>query len=338
MAPFIGVVADVLGRRRIIVIAIVLLIVPTALIAAAQSLDQIVALRFVQGLLLPPVFAVAIAYIGDEFPRERIAAVTATYITGSVLGGFSGRFVAGWVGDYAGWRAAYLALAAINLLSALVVIALLPRERRFVRAEGLVRSMTLMARHFRDPRLAATFAVGFGMLFCFVTIFTFINFHLADPPFDFSAADLGTLFVVYLFGAVTTPLTGRLVARLGRRRLVVGALALWAFGVFLTLLPHLWPILAGLVIAACCGFICQAVSTGYVAYAATEARSSAVGLYVTAYYLGGSVGATVGGFAWHGAGWLGCVVLVWLMQAIMAGFVLRFWREPRSLAAAAVRD
>lgn len=328
MAPFIGVVADVLGRRRIIAISICLLTVPTALIAAAATLDQIVFYRFLQGLLLPPVFAVAVAYIGDEFPRDRIAAVTAIYTTGSILGGFSGRFIAGWVGDYGGWRAAFLVLAALNLGAALVVIALLPRERHFVRAEGLLRSLTMMARHFRDRRLVATFAVGFGVLFCFVVIFTFINFQLADSPFDFSAAELGSLFVVYLFGAVTTPLTGRLVTRFGRRRLVLGAVGSWGVGIALTAIPDLTAILVGLVIAASSGFICQAVSTGYVAFAATAARSSAVGLYVTAYYLGGSIGAVIGGLAWHGAGWLGCVALVWLMLAIVAVLVFRFWHEP----------
>ena len=328
MAPFIGIVADVLGRRRIILLALFLLVVPTALIGAAQTLDQIVALRFVQGLLLPPVFAVAVAYIGDEFPRERIAAVTATYTTGSVLGGFLGRFLAGWIGDYGGWRLAFYVLAAISLASALTVAALLPRERHFVRAEGLIHSVRMMARHFRDARLVATFCVGFGVLFCFVTLFTYINFYLAAPPFDLSAAWLGSLFVSYLFGVVSTPLVGRLVGRLGRRGLVLIAIACWAAGLTLTLVPHLATILSGLILAACSGFICQAVSTGYVAFAATQARSSAVGLYVTGYYLGGSAGAVIGGFAWRGGGWPGCVLLAWAMMVVMAAFVLRFWREP----------
>jgi MFS transporter, YNFM family, putative membrane transport protein len=333
MAPFIGVIADVLGRRRIIVIAIVLLVVPTVLIAGARTLDEIVALRFIQGLLLPPVFAVAVAYIGDEWPREEIAGVTAIYTTGSVVGGFMGRFIAGWVGEYAGWRAAFLVLAAANLICAGLTIALLPRERQFVRAEGVIHAARMMASHFREPRLLATFAVGAGVLFCFVTLFTYISFYLAAPPYDLSAAGLGSLFVVYLFGVFVTPLVGRLVARLGRRTLVVGAFASWGAGLLFTLIPNLWPILLGLMIAACCGFVCQAVSTGYVAYAATRARSSAVGLYVTSYYLGGSIGAILGGLAWHAAGWYGCVALAWVVLAMAAGLVMLFWHDPKQGAA-----
>jgi MFS transporter, YNFM family, putative membrane transport protein len=327
-APVIGVVADTLGRRRIIVVALFLLVVPTALIGAARSLDQIVALRFVQGLLLPPVFAVAVAYIGDEFPHARIAAVTATYTTGSVLGGFLGRFLAGWIGDLGGWRTAFFVLAALSLGCAVMVAATLPREQRFVRVDGLVRSLAMTSRHFRDSRLAATFAVGFGVLFSFVTLFTYINFHLAAPPFNLSPGWLGSLFVSYAFGLFTTPLTGPLVARLGRRGLVLAALGTWGLGTLLTLVPHLGPIFVGLVVSACSGFFCQAVSTGYVAATATEARSSAVGLYVTSYYLGGTVGAVIGGLAWRGGGWLGCVLLLWAMLMVKAACILRFWRDP----------
>jgi predicted MFS family arabinose efflux permease len=278
--------------------------------------------------LLPPVFAVAVAYIGDEFPREHIAAVTATYTSGSVLGGFLGRCLAGWIGDFGGWRLAFFVLAAISLACAAVVPWIFPPEQRFVRAEGLVHSLSMMARHFREPRLVATFAVGFGALFCFVTLFTYINFYLAAPPFGLSAGWLGSLFVSYAFGIFTTPLAGPLVARLGRRSVVLCVLGTWAAGLLLTLIPHIAPIFIGLVVAACSGFIAQAVSTGYVAFTATQARSSAVGLYVTFYYLGGTAGAALGGLAWHGGGWLGCVLLAWLALAAMATLVLRFWRDP----------
>ncbi|MGH6989314.1 MAG: MFS transporter, partial [Stellaceae bacterium] len=150
MAPFIGIAADILGRRRIITIGLFLLVVPTALIASATTLNEIVLYRFIQGLLLPPVFVVAVAYIGDEFPRNEITAVTATYTTGSIVGGFLGRFIAGWVGEYGGWRTAYLVLAAIDLVCVIYVATQLPRERHFVRAAGLARTVVLMVRHFRD--------------------------------------------------------------------------------------------------------------------------------------------------------------------------------------------
>ena len=63
-APFTGAVADVLGRKRVIVTALLVLSVPTAMVALAPTLSQLIFWRFVQGLAMPPVFAVTIAYIG----------------------------------------------------------------------------------------------------------------------------------------------------------------------------------------------------------------------------------------------------------------------------------
>ena len=61
--------------------------------------------------------------------------------------------------------------------------------------------------------------------------------------------------------------------------------------------------------------LCQTVSTGYVAMTAKEGRSSAVGLYVTSFYIGGSVGAFLPGLAWASGGWPACVAMAIAMQA-----------------------
>ncbi len=333
IAPFTGTVADVLGRKRVIITAMAALVVPTVMVALAPGLDAMVLWRFVQGLLLPPIFAVTIAYVGEELPAAEATAVTGIYLSASSLGGFLGRFLTGVLAESIGWRGAFLVLAAITLVAAAGVAALLPRERRFQRSAGLASAARQMLRHLRNPLLLATYAVGFGVLFTFVASFTYVSFHLAAPPYNLSSAGLGAIFVTYLTGAVTTLLTGRAVARFGRRRLVIGLTALWAAGMALTLLPSLWVIVAGLALSAGCGFVCQAVATGFVAITAREGRSSAVGLYVTCYYIGGSVGGILPGFFWDGWGWPGSVAIVLAMLALIVLFVALFWREQGSARA-----
>jgi MFS transporter, YNFM family, putative membrane transport protein len=108
---------------------------------------------------------------------------------------------------------------------------------------------------------------------------------------------------------------------------VLAAIAIWAAALLLTLLPSLFAIVAGLALAAAFGFVCQACSTSYVALTARQARSSAVGLYVTFYYLGGSVGGIVAGFAWVLGGWPGCVAVALTVLALVASLVARFWTD-----------
>jgi predicted MFS family arabinose efflux permease len=324
-APFTGTVADVLGRKRVIVTAMFLLGVPTVMCALAPNLHALVFWRFVQGLVLPPVFAVTVAYIGDEWEPRDATAATGIYTSGASIGGFSGRFITGILSDLIGWRWALACIAAMTVAGAVAVLMLLPREKKFVGSEGLLASGRQMLQHFQNKQLLATYAVGFGVLFCFVSSFTYINFRLAAPPYNLSATWLGAIFVVYLVGSAFAPMAGWAVGRFGRRRFMIPTIGLWIGGILLTLAGPLWIVVLGLTVCATCGLICQTISTGYVTITAKVGRSSAVGLYVTSFYIGGAFGATLGGFAWIFGGWPACVVMLVIMQAIMAGIVYFLW-------------
>ena len=337
-APFTGTVADVLGRKRVIVTAMFLLAVPTVMVALAPTLSALIVWRFIQGLVMPPIFAVTIAYIGEEWPPHEATAAVGAYTSGASLGGFSGRFFAGILSDLFDWRTAFFTLAALAFAGALVVSALLPRERKFVRSEGLLASGRQMLSHLRNPQLLATYAVGFGVLFCFICTFTYVSFRLAAPPYNLSASVLGMIFVVYLAGSALTPLSGWVVGRFGRRRFMIANISTWIAGTALTLAGPLWLIVLGLALCASCGLICQAISTGYVTITAKAGRSSAVGLYVTCFYTGGSFGAALGGLAWNIGGWPACAALVAIMLLIMASVVFFAWtpRVPPAPATAPI--
>src|ERR1700692_195354 len=64
-APFCGALAERAGRRKVIVLSIFLLALPTILASTAGSLSQLVFWRFLQGLVMPGIFGVTIAYIAE---------------------------------------------------------------------------------------------------------------------------------------------------------------------------------------------------------------------------------------------------------------------------------
>ena len=324
-APFTGALADVVGRKRLITTAMFAVVVPTLLMTLVTSIPAFVFWRFVEGLLLPPIFTVAIAYIGDEWPPADIPRVAGLYVSGTSIGGFCGRFIPGVLTDLIGWRLAFSVVALITLVTAIIVALTLPRERNFVREGGLLSSLRQMLRHLRDPQLVATYAIGFGVLFNFVATFTYVSFHLAAAPYLFSPTLLGALFFTYLASSPIVPWVGRAIALFGRRRFVLGVMALWVVGVLLLLARPVSVIMTGLTLCAICGMVCQAVSTGYVTMTAKEGRSSAVGLYGTAYYVGGSAGAFFGGITWTFAGWGGCVATIVAMQIVIAAIVATAW-------------
>ncbi len=331
-APFAGIAADRFGRKRVIVPAALLLAVPTLLAATSTALWQLMLWRFLQGVFTPGIFAVTIAYINEEW-EEGVGSAMSAYVSGTVLGGFSGRMVAALVAAWASWRWAFVVLAVLDLACALVMWAWMPPDRH---APGkTLRSRPPMARamlgHLRNPRLLATYAVGFCVLFTLVATFTYVNFYLAAPPFSLSTAALGLLFVVYLVGAVVTPLVGRAIDSMGHRFALTLAFSGGAAGIALTLEPKMPVVLLGL--ALCCTgvFIGQSAASSYIGTVATQARAAAVGLYVMFYYIGGSAGAEIPGHFWSRGGWPGCVLLIATVQLLTIVLGALFW-TPSALA------
>ena len=326
-APFTGALSDVIGRKRLIVVAMALLLIPATMTALAPTLNQVILWRFVHGLLLPPIFAVTIAYIGDEWPPGEANGVFGIYASASAVGGFFGRFVPGMLTEYAGWRGGFLALACGSVICLVMVALLLTPERKFVRATDFGTSLRQMLAHLRNPRLLATYAVGFGVLFNFIATFTYLSFHLASPPFNKSPAFLGSIFVVYLFGSVAALYLGRAIAWLGRRTFVLCVLAVWAGGMLFSLIPSVTAIVFTLIVASTCGILVQASSTSFVAITAKTGTSAAVGLYVTAFYIGGTFGGWLPALAYEAGGWPYSLALVIGMLSVMAIIVARWWKQ-----------
>ncbi len=329
VAPFVGTLSVRLWRKRLIVTACAILVLPTLGLAVVPSLALAILLRFMQGLTLPFIFTVTIAYIGDEFEGASNIQAAGIYAMGTIFGGFLGRFLAGIAADFGGWRAAFLAIGLVTLAVALFIAGALPRERNFrpVRG-GIAATLATYRDHLANPQLIATFFLGFGMLFTNVACFTYVNFYLAAPPFGLGPAALGFIFTVYLVGLAATTVGTRIAIRLGRRPALAVALTLAIAGLLLTLVRRLPVVIAGLALLVSGLFVVQALSTGYLGVAARRAKSTAVGLYVTVFYIGGSLGGLLPGLLWSRTGWPGVVAILTLLDAAMMVVGTAVWRDP----------
>lgn len=173
--------------------------------------------------------------------------------------------------------------------------------------------------------LLGAYAVGFSALFSLIGVFTFICFRLARPPFSFGPIALGSLFVVYLAGLPITPLAGRLIDRRGAPWVAQAALGAAGVGVALTLSGWLPAIVLGLGCCACGVFVVQASSSTWVGHNAAN-RATASGLYLSAYYAGGAVGALLLAPFWSRWGWGAVVAVVLGVLAAALLCVRATWR------------
>ncbi len=82
--------------------------------------------RFLEGLMLGGVPAIAIAYLTEEIESGHAARAAGSYVAGTTIGGLAGRLVTGPLAEHAGWRVGVLTVAGLCALSAVAFVRLAP--------------------------------------------------------------------------------------------------------------------------------------------------------------------------------------------------------------------
>lgn len=327
-APLFGALVERLPRKTVIVCSLVAIAVPTLLNSTAATLEQFLVWRFLQGLAIPGIVAVVVTYIGEEWPTQRVAVVMSFYISGTALGGLIGRMGAGLIASWFNWRVSFVVLGIAALIGAALVALWLPPGTRQQQSGQQMPILMQVRVLLGSGRLLATYAVGFSALFLLIGVFTWITFHLSADPYHLSTAALSSLFLVYLAGLVVTPISGFLIARLGVRAGIAGALVLGIAGMGVTLLPSLPVILVGLTMVSCGLFIAQTAAQSHLRLAApAELRVTATGIYLTCYYLGGTAAGILPGYFWELGKWPACVGFITAVVLVALAIAMAGWRN-----------
>jgi MFS transporter, YNFM family, putative membrane transport protein len=331
-SPFYGPLSDAVGRRRVMAAATALLALATLACAFAPTFWALVALRAVQGLFVPGMSAVSVAYAGDRFHVSELRSVVAGIISASLVGGLLGRVLAGAIAARWSWRASFVFFAALTAVAAILLARGLAGSAAGER-RSLAAAWAGMLRHLVDPPLAGAYLVGASLFFGWIGIFTFLPFRLAAPPYGLSTGAISSVYLVYAAGALVSPISGRLSSRIPPRRLIAAGLVIEAVGIA-TLLARPFPlVVVGLVLLVSGGMTAQAIAPAFVNVTARTAKGGANALYLTAYYVGGTLGSSLPGLALQAVGWGGVVACCAAAVGVaLAANALLCGRPPRPAA------
>ncbi|GAA2920526.1 MFS transporter [Streptomyces enissocaesilis] len=298
------------GRSRMMTVSLAVAVVVGMLVPFAPSLEWLVALRAVQGAALAGLPASAMACLAEEVRPKALVAAIGLFVAGNSIGGMSGRIVTGWAAQLWGWRAALGAVGLLAVVCAVVFRLMLPKARHFTPGSLDPRALAKTVRgHLADPLLLRLYAIGALFMTVFGAVYTVIGYRLAEAPFSLPQGVIGSVFLVYLVGTVSSAAAGKLVARTGRRGALYLAVSTTAAGLLLSVADALGAVLAGLVLITAGFFAGHAVASSSVSRTAKTGRAQASALYQSAYYLGSSAGGTLGAVAFHAGGWGGTVLL-----------------------------
>ncbi len=308
-------VADRIGRLAVMRIALVSASVLGLLAPLAPTAELLIATRMIEGVALGGLPAVALTYLSEEVDRRHAAVAAATYVAGTSVGGLLGRIVSAPVAALSDWRAGLAVIAALATVAAIAFIALAPRARGFVQsAPTPPRAVVGQLAHLaRDPVVLALWAQGALLMGALVATYTYLGFHLEQPPFGVPPALASLLFTAYLAGTASARAAGGFAERHGRRRVLIVSGSLVAVGSALTVAPALIIVVLGLVVLTIGFFAGHAVASGWVGQHVRQSRAQATSIYTLSYYAGSSLAAVIAGGLYLAFGWTAVVALVTLL-------------------------
>jgi YNFM family putative membrane transporter len=330
-------VAESWGRRRVMTVALAASAVLGLLAPFAPSFAALVGIRALQGVALAALPALAIAHVTAEVAPRWLGGAVGLLIAGNSLGGLSGRLVAGFVADVAGWRVALGVVGVLSLACTVAFRLLLPPPVAPDAPRVRLRDLgTPVRTHLRDPGLLALFGVAFLLMGAFVTVYNYLGFRLIAAPFGLPGWLTGLVFLGYLVGSWASTAAGRLGDRVGRRRVMWGAVLVALVGVWVTTPDLLATVVIGLLLVTVGFFGAHSVASSWVGRRASLLPGGAPGLasslYLLAYYAGSSIGGALGGVAFDVAGWTGLVVYVSVLLLGALALALALRRIPAQTA------
>lgn len=308
---FAGTISETLGRKAVMVASLVTTSVLALITSQTGSLEQLVVVRFLQGIALAGLPAVAMAYLSEEIAPGSLTSAIGLYISGNAIGGMTGRIFTAVMAEQTSWRAALEVIGVVCLVLSLYFAKTLPPSENLKKRPFAVRYLfSSLLRQLKDPGLLCLYGISFLIMGSFVTLYNYITFRLLGAPYHLSAWLVSLIFLVYMLGSFSSSMIGGQVERFGRTRMLFLTIGTMLFGAAVTTSSDVGSIVTGIAIFTCGFFGAHTIASSWVGSRAKTARAQAASLYLFFYYLGSSVSGTVGGVFWVSHGWHGVILLI----------------------------
>jgi DHA1 family inner membrane transport protein len=308
-APLISVAAAGWSRQRLLLALMTFFAVGNFASALAPGYASLIGIRFLAGLPHGAYFGVASLVAASLAPaNERARAVGRMMLglTGATLAGVP---LATWLGQVFGWRAAYVLVGSIGVLTCVLISRLVPRAGP---VEGASPARELSALSHKQVWLTlGVGSVGFGGLFC---VYSYITPTLTEVS-GLPVRDVPFVLAVFGGGMILGNLVGSWLADRALMR-AIGALLIWnviVLGTFGLVAPHAWMATIVVLLIGTGVAIVPALQVRLMDVAG-DAQTLAAALNHSAFNIANALGAWLGGLAiagglgWASTGWVGALL------------------------------
>ncbi|MDR2549287.1 MAG: MFS transporter [Desulfobulbus sp.] len=297
---FYGVLLESFSARTIVRIAILLLGLLELIFSLTGNYLLLLILRGIQGMAIPAILTSLVSYISFTAPKEDIQTAVARYIAATILGGFLGRLLSGLFTDLFGWRFFFFLLGLL-LLWGFFLLRNLKQDANLAYSRP---TMAQVAELVRQPQFLWLYCAIFAVFFVFAGLLNFLPFQLKLIDPGVGETGIGLMYSGYVMGILVSLNVRRLIRLFGTEiRVAMAGLLLYVAGIGGFMIPDRSTMFAAMFVFCTGMFMAHALLSGYVNTLARSKKGIANGVYISFYYLGGTVGSFAPGVLYEHFGW-----------------------------------
>lgn len=296
-----GYILEKFSIKKILVFAFFAFGVLELMFAFCNDYYFLLNIRGLQGLIAPAALTGIMSYISTTTSKENVASAIGVYVGITILGGFIGRFLSGLSYDIFGsWRVFFAILGVVLLMSAFMLTKISSK----VSVSPVKPKLGDIFKILKFRSNALIVAYIFCLFFSFTAVLNFLPFELNRLDGGFNGTKTGLIYFGYFIGVLVAFNVNRIVVFFGNapKAMFIGAI-IFITGLFFLEFDKFWIIFCAMLVVCFGNFIGHSIASGYINRINDTHKGIANGLYVSIYYLGGSLGSIVPSFIYTQYGW-----------------------------------
>ena len=305
---FIIPLGDLFKRKTIILINFTVLVVSLLTIALTPYIHLSLFASLLTGIcsVMPQIFIpIAAQFSTPETKGKNVGMIVSGLLTGIL----ASRVVSGIIGEYLGWRFIFFVAAGMMVICVIIIMRVLPdMPCNFKgRYSDLMKSLFSLVMEYPQLRISSLRAgIAFGS---FLALWTSLAFKMEQAPFFAGNNIVGLLGLCGIAGALTASYIGNYVQVLGVKRLnYIGCGLIFAawFSLYSGQNSYVGIIIGIFIIDI--GMQCIQLSNQTTIFSLNPKAANRINtIFMTTYFIGGSIGTLLAGIFWHWFGWQGVV-------------------------------
>lgn len=294
-----GYILEKVCAKKMLTFALSILFVTNICLGLSTSYEMFLFFRICEALVIPAILTALMSILAN-IDKKNVKFNMSIYVASTVFGGLIGRIFSGFIATNFSYEYVFYSLS-VGIFISLFLIQKLDYEGDATIVKPKLNDILDI---LKDKRFMLVYFVMFFMFFVFAGVLNVLPFRVKEISESFTEFQISLLYLGYGMGIIVSLGSKRIIKFFKNEinTILIGISFFLFIAVFLTNQDIIYLFI--LLFLFCVGmFTVHAVSTGLANSMKTSQKSLTSGMYLTFYYLGGSMGSFIPSIIYKYYGW-----------------------------------